>query len=237
MNSSDSRNFKVSDRMKWFSKSLEPAILKLEQTLEQKEPTNSKTDDVATLASFFDQVKLCLDHVQAFIHKLETWLKNMNEQVVNNPDVDMATVYRYGGQFELIIDLFISLYQRILEQADYQFEDLYELLKKGLEKILRQILEWMENVHNVIERPDLYCHPNEKENQSGVIELMIELELDMPDEFDLLHDKLKDSVQSSDLLADELEDTVESKQQSSGCLGIIGDIGSGLLIYNWLFGK
>ncbi len=90
---------------------------------------------------------------------------------------------------------------------------------------------------NGVHFTDLYCHPNEKENQSGVIELMIELELDMPDEFDLLHDKLKDSVQSSDLLADELEDTVESKQQSSGCLGIIGDIGSGLLIYNWLFGK
>jgi len=116
----------------------------------------------------------------------------------------------------------VRLYQEIVEQADYQFAENFDLLRDGFEKILRQILAWMEAIHNTVERPDIYYHPRPQDIHHGQAEITFTLELDMPYEFEIF--------------ADELVDSARSNKQSSGCFGTIASVVLGIAAYNWLFG-
>ncbi len=208
-------NIIIPDHLKWFAQSLEPSIEKLDQALKQKEPVFSEEEDFISAADILNQIS-------RLIQQLVAQIDTMMEQVVGNPTVEMTTVYRYSGQFENIIDSFVQLYQEIIEQADYQFTENFDLLRDGLEKILKQILEWMENIHNTITRPEIYFHPRLQDIRNGNVEIHFTLELDMPDEFELLGDELIDSARSS--------------KQSPGLFGTIASVVLGIAVYNWLFG-
>lgn len=208
-------NIIISDHLKWFAQSLEPSIEKLDQALKQKEPVFSEEGDLISAAISFEQVG-------RLVEQLVKHINTMMEQVIADPAVEKTTVYRYSGQFENIIDSMVRLYQEIVEQTDYQFTENFDLLKDGFEKILQQILEWMEAIHNTVERPDIYYHPRPQDIRNGQAEITFTLELDMPYEFEFF--------------ADEFVGSARSNKQSPGVFGTIASVVLGIAAYNWLFG-
>ncbi len=214
-------NIIISDHIKWFAKSLEPAIEKLSQALEQKDSVYLKKQNTKTVTESLKQIRRLL-------RQLVDWVNTVMQQVLDNPDVEETTVYRHSGQLENIIDSLIMLYQEAIEQADYAFNEQFDLLKDGLEKILQQILTWMEDIYNTVERPDICYLPRPGDIKRGSAEVTFDLYIDMPYEFEYLADDLHDSIAP--------HDSSPPKKQSPSLFGSIVNIMLGVAIYNGLFG-
>jgi len=208
-------NIIIPDPIKWFAKSLEPSIEKLSQALAQKDSVCLEKQNTKT-------VRESLKQIRHLLRQLVNWVNTVMQQALDNPDVEETTVYRYSGQLENIIDSLIVLYQEAIDQADYAFNEQYDLLRDGLETILQKILTWMENIHNTVEQPDIYYHAQPGDIRRGHAEVTFELEIDMPAEFVWL--------------TDEIDEARISENQSCDLFNTVIAIVLGIAAYNWLFG-
>ncbi len=205
----------VSNHLKWFAKSLQPSITRLNQALAQEDGFYSAVGDAKNIAESFRQCRRLLQ-------QLVTCINAIMEQVIDCPSVDAATVYRFGGQLENIVDSLASLYQEAADQANDSFEENFYLLKNGLQKILRRILDWMEDIYNTIEHPEIYYHPRPQDIRNGHAELSFMLNIEMPDEFELLTFKIRDPIRSN--------------HRSPSFFETVAGVVLGIAISDWLFG-